>query len=125
MKLSIQPAILVGLVVALGMAQPSQARDRNAERALLGIAGVAVLAHILNNRDRKRAPKAVTPARRADLPARVRPPRIDYSRCMRQRWTDKGWQTYVANRCVTRLQRKHGVIPGHGRGGHGRPRYRY
>ena len=112
MRLSLKPAILVGLVVALGATQPAMARDRSAERALLGLAGVAVLAHILSNNDRRKAPAAVTPQRRVHTPHRARAPRIDYSRCLRQRWTNNGWETFVSNRCVHRLQRKHGVSVG-------------
>ena len=114
MRNLIRPAVLAGLVIALGMSQPATARDRNAERVLLGLAGVAVLAHVLNKREQrgKVAPPAVTP-RRADLGARHRGARIDYNQCLRQRWVNGGWETFVSNRCVNRLQRHNGLAKGH------------
>ncbi len=109
MKSSVSAATMVALVLSLGAVQPAYADNRDAGRVLMGLAGVAVLAHVLNKQKRSERRRATVPARRVEVP------RIDYSQCLRQRWTNNGWQTFVANRCVNRLQRQHGIVPRHGR----------
>jgi len=85
-------------------------------RVILGVVGIATLAAILDKRSSKAKQKrqaaqvAVTPKRQHV----IQPRRIDYQQCLRQRWTQSGWQSYVSNRCVNRLNREAGRANPHG-----------
>lgn len=100
-------------VVFLGLAgTPARADQNDVARVIVGLAGIAALATILNDRtDRKvevtrQQPLAVTPKYRGRGHGKRVRHRIDYNQCLRQRWTNAGWETFVSNRCVKRLQRQ-------------------
>jgi len=111
MILLIKPVVMTGIVIALGLSQPAAAGQREAGRVLMGLAGVAILAHALNQKDRRGQARAVTPQN--NVQTRRRAQRIDYSQCLRQRWARGQWETFVASRCVNRLQRQNGIAAGH------------
>lgn len=90
------------LVAALAMSQPAQAERIDGGKLLLGLAGVAVLAHIIDRHGKR---KKAAPAPVVEPRQRHRT-RIDYRQCLRQRWTPSGWEQYVSQRCVNRLQRR-------------------
>lgn len=95
---------------------PAQADQNDIAKVIVGLAGVAALAAIINDRNDNREkvqaarnkPHALTPKynhkRQKDRHARHRARNVDLNQCLRQRWTQAGWETFVSNRCVSRLQ---------------------
>ena len=102
--------VLMGalLTTSVGVA-PASADNGNIGRVILGVAGIAALATLLD----QQKPKAQVQARSKVVPAKPKKhrhvqQRVDYQQCLRQRWTQSGWQSYVSNRCVNRLNRQFG-----------------
>ena len=116
-----QGAAALAITALLATAAPAQAENQ-AGRLLAGIAGVAILATILDA-ERKRANAApsrnVAPVLRQPTPLYGNPPAPaphwnrgsgvtangapGYRRCQRQRWTRNGWVSYLAPKCVARV----------------------
>ena len=105
---------IAGLVVAsLVAAAPARAENTGA-KVFVGLAGLAVLAKILEaeraqrQRDQQAAPAPVPQPRRFAPGARARQAPVDrmqragrgYRQCMRQRWTRSGWVSYMDTPCV-------------------------
>lgn len=104
-------------IATLGLTNtPARADQNDIAKVIVGLAGVAALAAIINDRDKNRdkvqaarkQPHALTPKhqnqRYKERHARQRGRNIDFNQCLRQRWTQAGWETFVSNRCVSRLQ---------------------
>lgn len=112
----IKPILASTLLISSIAAPPAKAENNEIGRVILGVVGIATLAAILDKRSSKAKQKrqaaqvAVTPKRQHV----IQPRRIDYQQCLRQRWTQSGWQSYVSNRCVNRLNREAGRANPHG-----------
>jgi len=103
-------------IATLGFSNaPAHADQNDIAKVIVGLAGVAALAAIINDREKNRAKVQITQKQHALTPkhhnrgqkdrrARHRGQNTDFNQCLRQRWTQAGWETFVSNRCVSRLQ---------------------
>lgn len=104
-------ALIIGLASALMLAQPAAAGRNDTAKVLTGVVGLAILAHIIDQQNgaRRKAAQHQQPA----LPHRPHRARggngPDYSRCIRQQWTNSGWQPILSQRCVARINRRNGL----------------
>lgn len=107
----IKPFLASALLVTGMSATPASADNDDVGRVILGVVGIATLAAILDKRSSKakqkpQAEQVTVTHKRQHL---VHPRPIDYQQCLRQRWTQSGWQSFVSNRCVNRLNREAGL----------------
>lgn len=102
MTFKLNSVMAAALAVAIAAAQPARADNLDARHLLLGLAGVAVLATVLDQAGR---PKATTPTRQQHVRQYA-----DTRRCLRQRWVRGTWQRYMSQRCLKRLERR-GLLP--------------
>lgn len=115
MRQLIKPVLVGAMLMASFGATPASASDNDVAKIVLGVAGIAALAAILDQNNRK-----VTVTQKAKIhpvqPKRQRHARqrVDYQQCLRQRWTQSGWQTFVSNRCVANLNQQANVGRGYG-----------
>ncbi len=123
MRQLIKPVLVGAMLMGSFAATPATANDNDVAKIILGVAGIAALAAILDKNDRKatvtQRAKPHHVQRKRHRQARHR---VDYQQCLRQRWTQSGWQTFVSNRCVARLNQT--AKAGHGHGHHDRFRAR-
>lgn len=110
---SIGGRVAVAGILALGLVMAGPARaDGNGAKILAGIAGLALLAKILEaEREASRAEAAPAPVTRA-VPQRLVRERADlrprragqgFRQCLRKRWTRDGWVTFMEPGCVEQV----------------------
>lgn len=134
--------MIAGLAAALLITSAPARADNDAAKVIVGLAGLAVLAKIIQSEREK--DEAARAAARAAVP-KITPPRVThrvappspvyrpnarprhhagrpgrgYRQCLRQRWTRGGWVTYMDNACIDQVNAAKARTPnGHHSAGH-------